>query len=121
MPLRIPVRRLPIIAIAVGFTVLLATPAAATPPGSNGLGTWQRETQNGPPHLWVAAAYGAGARRIFARRNHAALEGSFSPPAPNVFVFTRGGSVPFSEDIYAGDLVTGAVRRIIGARSGDIA
>jgi Tol biopolymer transport system component len=38
-----------------------------------------------------------------------------------VFVFSRGGRAPFSEDVYVGDLATGAVRRIIGARSADIA
>lgn len=118
MTLRMPVRRLVTIAIAGG---LAAAPAAATPPGSNGLITWQRESRNGPPHLWVAAADGSGARRVFASRNQAEFEGAFSPTAPGQYVFSRGGRAPFSENIYVGDLTTGAVRRIVSARSADIA
>jgi TolB protein len=107
--------------IAVGLVAGLALPAGATPPGSNGLIAWQREQSNAPPHLWIANNDGSSARRVFGSRTGADFEASFSPTAPNLVVFTRGQRPPFSEDIYAGDLATGQVRRIIKARSADIA
>jgi Tol biopolymer transport system component len=121
MSLRKSVHRFLTIATAAGLAAALAAPAAATPPGTNGLITWQREARNGPPHLWVAAPDGSGARRVFASRNQAEFEGAFSPASANVYVFSRGGRGPFSENIYLGDLTTGAVRRIVSARSADIA
>lgn len=109
------------VAVAAGLAALLAVPAAATPPGSNGAVVWQREQANGPPDMWVANADGSGARRVFAGRDRAEFEGAFSPTAPDLLVFTRASRAPFSEDIYAGDLATGSVKRIISARSADIA
>ena len=108
-------------AVALGFAALLAVPAAATPPGTNGAVVWQREQLNGPPRLYVANADGSGARRAFPTRDRADLEGTFSPTVANLVVFSRASRAPFSEDIFAGDLTTGRVRRIVGARSADIA
>ena len=106
--------------ITLGLAAALALPAAATPPGSNGLVTWQREQPTGA-NLWVANADGSGARHVFGVRNSADFEAAFSPTDPNLLFFTRGRQPPFSEDILAGDLVTGQVRRVIRARSADIA
>ena len=100
---------------------MLVVPAAATPPGSNGLVVWQKEQRNGPPRLKVANADGSGARTVFAGRDSAEFEGAFSPTAPGLLVFSRGGRAPYSEDIYAGNLATGQIRRVIRARSADIA
>ncbi|HUR85347.1 MAG TPA: hypothetical protein VMY78_08375 [Solirubrobacteraceae bacterium] len=107
--------------IAVGLATVLVLPASATPPGSNGLIAWQREQANAPPNLWVANPDGSGARHVFGRRTGADFEVTFSPTAPDLLLFTRGQRPPFSEDIYAGDLATGQVRRVIKARSADIA
>jgi Tol biopolymer transport system component len=107
--------------VAVGVAVGLAVPAVATPPGSKGLIVWQREQSNAPPHLWVANNDGSSARPVFGSRTGADFEGSFSPTTPNLVVFTRGRRPAFSEDIYAGDLATGQVRRIVKARSADVA
>jgi Tol biopolymer transport system component len=51
------------------------------------------------------------------------VEGTFSPTDPNAVFFTRGAFPfrPFVEDIYRGDLTTGAVTRVVGARTADIA
>ncbi len=108
-------------AVALGLVALLAVPASATPPGSNGAVVWQREQPNGPPHLWVAGADGSGARHVFPTRDRADFEGAFSPTVAGLVVFTRASRLPFSEDIFAGDLTTGRVKRIVGARSADIA
>ncbi len=108
-----------IVAIAMG--VLLAAPASATPPGTNGLIVWQREQPNGPPHLWVANADGSGERKVFSVGDRAELEGAFSPKDPGLVLFTRARQAPYSEDIYAGSLATGKIRRVIGARSADYA
>ena len=107
--------------IAIALAAVLALPAAATPPGSNGLVVWQREQVNGPPKLWVANSDGSGARRVFGSRTGAEFDAAFSPTAPGLLLFTRGRRAPFSEDIYAGDLATGNVRRVVKARSADIA
>jgi Tol biopolymer transport system component len=109
----------PTIAAAVALSAALAAPAAATPPGRNGLIVWQRESPNAPPHLYVANADGSDARSVFASR--AEFEGAFSPTDPNVVVFTRGGRRPFSEDLFSGNLQTGAVTRIRRAGSADLA
>lgn len=108
-------------AIAVGLAAVLVVPAAATPPGSNGLVVWQRDQANGLPHLKVANADGSGARTVFAGRNRAEFEGAFSPTTPELLFFSRGTPVPYSDDIYAGNLATGQVKRVIRARSADIA
>ena len=109
------------ITIGLAAVTLLALPAGATPPGSNGLVVWQREQLNGPPHLKVASADGSGARTVFASRNGAEFEGTFSTTAPDLLFFSRGGRAPYSEDIFAGNLATGQVKRVIRARSADIA
>jgi Tol biopolymer transport system component len=109
-------------AIALAAASLVALPAAATPPGRNGAIVWQRESRTGPPHLWVANPDGSGARQVFAangRRGEA--EGTFSPTDPNVMFFMRVSPRPFSEDIYSGNLATGAVTRVTRASSADIA
>lgn len=108
-------------AVALGFAALLVVPAGATPPGSNGAVVWQREQRNGPPHLWVANADGSAPRRVFGSRDRAEFEGAFSPTAPGLLVFSRGGRAPYSEDLYAGDLATGRATRILRATSADIA
>jgi Tol biopolymer transport system component len=108
-------------AIAIGLTAMLVVPAAATPPGSNGLVVWQREQLNGPPKLKVANADGSGARSVFAGRDSAEFEGTFSPASPDLLFFSRGRRAAYSEDIYAGNLATGQVKRVTRARSADIA
>jgi TolB protein len=100
---------------------VLAVPAAATPPGSNGLIVWQREHFNGPPRLMVANADGSGAHSVFASRFSAEFDAAFSPTASDLLFFTRGSRAPYSENIYAGNLVTGQVVRVVQARSADIA
>jgi Tol biopolymer transport system component len=49
------------------------------------------------------------------------VEGTFSPTDPNLVFFTRFSRSPFSDDIYSGNLATGAVSRVTRARSADIA
>jgi Tol biopolymer transport system component len=108
---------------AVLVAALFATPALATPPGRNGKIVWQQES-GGPPRLWVANADGSGAHRVFRGSSRSAeFEGTFSPLEPNVVFFSRGAHPfrPFSENIYRGDLATGAVTRVIGAKAADIA
>jgi TolB protein len=98
---------------------LLAMPATAATPGSNGKITWQR---GDAPHVWIAEPDGSGARHVFGGgRTTLELEGTFSPTDANVMFFSRGGRAPFSEDIYRGDLTTGAVQRVTTAKSADIA
>jgi Tol biopolymer transport system component len=109
-------------AVAVAVIAVLAVPADATPPGRNGAIVWQRESSSGPTHLWVAAPDGSGARQVFATgRNQGEKEGTFSPTDPNLMFFTRFSSSPLSEDIYSGNLASGAVTRVTRARSADIA
>ncbi len=107
--------------VAAGLGAAIVAPATATPPGSNGLVTWQREQANAPAHLWVANADGSGARHVFSTRNAGDIEATFSPTAPGLLFFSRGTRAPFSEDVLAGDLATGQVRRVIKGRSADIA
>ena len=114
--------------IAASLTVILAasfaTPAVATPPGSNGMLIWQSHAGNGPPRLWVANPDGSGARQVFrGSARQAEFEGTFSPTEPSVVFFSRGAHPfrPFVEDIYRGDLVTGTVTRVRGAKTADIA
>jgi Tol biopolymer transport system component len=100
---------------AVIAAALIASPALATPPGSNGLIAWQREAGNAPPRLWVANPDGSDARQVFrGSARQAEFEPTFSPTDPNVMFFSRGAMPfrPFSERIYRGDLSTGAVARV---------
>jgi Tol biopolymer transport system component len=109
-------------AVALALLTVLAPPAAATPPGQNGLIAWQRESRTTPPHLWVANPDGSAAREVFA---NAPSEGEFevalSPTDPNLVFFSAFFGGPFSEDIYSGNLATGAVTRVTMANSADIA
>ena len=114
--------------IAAGSLVilagLLATPAQATPPGRNGLIIWQGETRSTGPRLWVANPDGSGARQVFrGTRRQAEFEGAFSPADPNVVVFSRGPQPfrPFEEDLFRGDLTTGAVTRVRAEDTADLA
>ncbi len=101
---------------------LIAASAGATAPGTNGALIWQRESRTSPPRLWVASPDGSGARQVFAGgRNRGEVEGAFSPADPSVVVFTRVARTPFSEDLYRGDLATGAVTRLTRASSADLA
>ena len=56
-------------------------------------------------------------------RRQAEFEGAFSPTDPNVLFFSRGASPfrPFVEDLFRGDLSSGAVSRVRGANTADIA
>lgn len=107
----------------IGATVSLsALQAGATPPGANGAIVWQREAPNAPPRLWVSNPDGSSARQVFSSgRRGGEIEGAFSPTDRNLLFFTRFGRAPFSDDLYVGNLATGAVSRITRARSGDIA
>jgi Tol biopolymer transport system component len=103
--------------LALLLAALSAPPASASPPGRNGLIVWQRETRDTPPRLWVAAPDGSGARQVFrGSRRQAEIEGTFSPVDPNAMFFSRGAFPfrPFVEDIFRGDLTTGAVTRVVG-------
>jgi Tol biopolymer transport system component len=107
---------------ALIITALVAAPAVATPPGRNGMIIWQRES-GGPPRLWVANPDGSSARQVFrGTARQADFEGTFSPTDPNVVFFSRGAFPfrPFREDLYRGDLASGAVTRVRGARTADI-
>jgi Tol biopolymer transport system component len=109
-----------VLALIASLTV--AVPAGATPPGSNGLIGWQRETPSGFPQVVVANPDGSEARTVFVnppRRGEAEL--AFSPIDPNLVFFTRFGMAPFSEDLFRGNLATGAISRLGRPRSADIA
>lgn len=109
---------------ALLLCVLLAAPALATPPGRNGMIVWQRESAESPPRLWVANPDGSNARQVFrGTSRQAEFEGTFSPTEPDVVFFSRGANPfrPFKEDLYRGDLATGAVTRVHDANTADIA
>ena len=109
-------------AVALALFTVLAPPAAATPPGQNGLIAWQRESRTTPPHVWVANPDGSAARQVFANApSEGEFEGTFSPTDPNLMFFSAFFAGPFSEDIYSGNLATGAVSRVTTANSADIA
>jgi Tol biopolymer transport system component len=110
------------LALALIASLALAVPAGATPPGTNGLIGWQREMPSGYPQLVVANPDGSQARTVFVdppRRGE--LELTFSPTDPSLVFFTRFSAAPFSEDLFRGNLVGGAVRRLGRPRSADIA
>ena len=112
----------PRVALALIASLAVAVPAAATPPGSNGLIGWQRETPSGFPQLRVANPDGSDARTVFpSPRRIGELELAFSPTDPNLVVFTRFSAGPFSADLFRGNLATGGVRRLGTPRSADIA
>ncbi|MCW3015431.1 MAG: tolB [Solirubrobacterales bacterium] len=114
----------PALVLALAGVTALVGLAAATPPGTNGRITWQREpaTPNGFPHLWTANPDGSDARQPFsAVPNRGDIEGTFSPTDANVMFFTRFAPSPFAADLYRGDLATGAVTRVTRAQSADIA
>jgi Tol biopolymer transport system component len=107
-------------AVAVAVIAVLAVPAAATPPGRNGAIVWQRQSDSGPPHLWVASPDGSGARQVFATvRDRGESEGTFSPTDPNLMFFTRSSGSPLSQDIYSGNLASGEVTRVTRVRSAE--
>jgi Tol biopolymer transport system component len=109
-------------AVALALFTVLAPPAAATPPGQNGLIAWQRESRTTPPHVWVANPDGSAARQVFANApSEGEFEGTFSPTDPNLMFFSAFFAGPFSEDIYSGNLATGALTRVTTANSADIA
>ena len=108
--------------VALVLAAVIAAPAAATPPGKNGLLIWQRETQNTLPRLQVANPDGSGKREVFkGGSEQGEVEGTFSPTDPNLVFFTRFSAPPFSEDIFSGNLATAEVTRVRRARSADIA
>lgn len=107
-------------ALALALAAVLAAPAAATPPGQNGLLQWQRETRSGV-NLWVSDPDGSAARRVFARARRFDFLAGFSPTDPNLLFFTRARNAPYSADIVSGSLASGEVTTVIGARSDDVA
>jgi Tol biopolymer transport system component len=103
-------------------SLAVAAPAGATPPGSNGLIGWQRETPSGYPQLRVANPDGSAARSVFqGPRRTGELELAFSPTDPNLVVFSRFTAGPFTTDLFRGNLATGRVKRLGRPRSADIA
>jgi Tol biopolymer transport system component len=107
--------------LLLALLAVVPFPAEATAPGRNGAIVWQRESPTGP-RLWIANADGSAARQVFSSgRKGGEVEAAFSPADPNLVFFSRFSNAPFSEDIYSGNLTTGAVTRIIGARSADVA
>ena len=113
-------------ALAPVLAALLAAPALATPPGTNGLITWQRESGE-VTRIWVANPDGSGARQVFkGTARQAEFEATFSPTDPNVMFFSRGAFPfrPFVEDVFRGDLAAGTATRLAGVskpRRADIA
>ena len=97
-----------------------AAPAAATPPGTNGLIAWLREEGTGP-QLWVANPDGSGARQVLVTARRPDFEASFSPTDATLLFFTGAGTTPLSQDIFGGDLATGVVTGVIARRSADVA
>ena len=112
-------KRLTGCALALALAAVTAVPAAATPPGQNGLLVSQRETRSGV-NLWVSNPDGSAARRVFAQARRFDFLASFSPTDPNLLFFTRARNAPFSADIVSGNLANGDVTTVIGARSDDV-
>jgi Tol biopolymer transport system component len=115
-------RRGSIPALGLALAAVLAAPTAATPPGQNGKVVWQQESKRGFPHLYVANPDGSAAQRMFANaRKRGEIEGAFSPTDANLVFFTRVSERPFGENIFSGNLATGAVTRVTRAKAADIA
>ena len=88
--------------VGLAVSAVLAAPAMATPPGTNGSTLWQRASRTAPPHLRVSSSDGTSARRVLATapgRGAGEGEGAFSPTDPNVVLFTR-----LSHTVRGGDL-----------------
>lgn len=108
--------------VVLVLTGLLAAPAVATPPGTNGMLVWQREAPRVLPRLLVAPLGGDEVSGLFpSSSRHGDFEGTFSPVAPNQMAFTRWPGGNYTEDIMVGDMVLGSVRRIRRPGSADIA
>lgn len=114
--------RLGSVVAALILAVAVAAPAAATPPGRNGLLLWESSTPDSQPRLQVANPDGTGQRTVFkGGPKQGETEGTFSPADPNVVFFTRFGNAFFTEDIFRGNLATGDVSRVRRARTADLA
>jgi Tol biopolymer transport system component len=117
-----PFRRAVFTAVASAAAALaVVDSASATPPGSNGAIAWTRLSRQAPPRVVVAAADGSGAHVVFAGRARSTLEPAFSPVDPNVLFFARGINRPYSEDLFRGDLTTGAATMIVRTTGADFA
>src|SRR3954453_11403765 len=106
--------------VALAGAGAAAATTAATPPGANGMLVWQQETRHAPPDLWIANPDGSGARTVFASPA-AERDGAWSPATASLVAFARGIDEPFSEELYAGDITTGTVRRLTRGRSAALA
>jgi Tol biopolymer transport system component len=113
-------RRAGVAVAALVLFAVLAGPAAATAPGSNGQIVWS-EFRNGFPQLHIANPDGSAARKVFDRSERGEFEGAFSPTDRNTVVFSRFGMKPFSDDIFVGNLAGGAPTRIRRPATADIA
>jgi Tol biopolymer transport system component len=108
-------------AAAVGMLCAFAPAAPATPAGTNGQIVWQQESQDAPPQLWIANPDGSQAREVFAEADAASFEGAFSPVSAGAMAFTRATQVPFSPEIFVGDLASGQTRRVTNSKNASIA
>jgi Tol biopolymer transport system component len=113
-------RRIAMVIYVAALTGWPAATAFATPPGTNGQLVWQRESPSGPPKLWIANPDGTQSRRVFSEARTATFLGRWSPVSPTTLAFTRGTRTPFSEEIYVGDVVTGAVRPLTRSRNASL-
>jgi Tol biopolymer transport system component len=107
-------------ALVLGLLGVSAATAVATPPGTNGLIAWNRETSSAPPDLWVANPDGSQAREVFAD-DAPTFEAAFSPVNAAALSFTRATERPFSEEIFVGDLITGQVRQVTDSKRAALA
>jgi TolB protein len=98
------------VVVAVLALAVVVPAAHATPPGTNGMVIWQRESRDTPPDLWVANPDGTGARAVFATPRIEG-EGTISPTDPNRVAFVRGGRRGLPFEVHVGDLATGRVQR----------
>lgn len=102
--------------LAVLGAALVAGPAQATPPGSNGRIAFERPTRGDQPpsDLFAINPDGSAETRLFAGPRHES-EAAFSPTQSAV-AFTREGSRT-PPDIYVGDTATGQVSRLTRHRA----
>jgi Tol biopolymer transport system component len=108
-------------ALAVALVGISAATAVATPAGTNGQIVWQQESQNAPPHLWVANPDGSQAREVFAEDDAATFDAAFSPLNAGALAFTHATQKPFSDEIFVGDLATGQVRQLTNSKNASVA